>query len=67
MVVCITFSFTLNISSYGRSSIHVWHCGVCAFAVLTRILFSFRTKRKSEERKSTTPASTSGGERKGAI
>jgi allophanate hydrolase subunit 1 len=40
---------------------------VGAFAVLTGILFSFRTKRKSEERKSIAPASTSGGERKGAI
>jgi hypothetical protein len=37
-----------------------------AFAVLARILFSSRAKRKSEERKSTAPASTS-GERKGAI
>ncbi|MGI0042447.1 MAG: hypothetical protein ACRD47_01950 [Nitrososphaeraceae archaeon] len=40
---------------------------VGAFAVLTGILFSSRAKRKSEERKSTAPASTSGGERKGAI
>ncbi len=67
VVVCITLSFTLSINSYGRSSIHVWHYGVCAFAVLTGILFSFRTKRKSEERKSTAYASTSGGERKGVI
>jgi hypothetical protein len=40
---------------------------VGAFAVLTGILFSSRAKRKSEERKSTASASTSGGERKGAI
>jgi hypothetical protein len=40
---------------------------VGAFAVLTGILFSFRAKRKSEEKKSTAPATTSGGERKGAI
>jgi hypothetical protein len=39
---------------------------VGAFAVLTGILFSFRAKRKSEERKSAAPA-TSGQERKGAI
>jgi hypothetical protein len=36
------------------------------FAVLTGILFSSRAKRKSEEKKSTAPASTPGGERKGA-
>ena len=36
-----------------------------AFAVLA-ILFSSRAKRKSEERKSTSPTSTS-GERRGAI
>jgi len=40
---------------------------VGAFAALTGILFSSRAKRKSEERKSTAPTSTSGGERKGAI
>ena len=40
---------------------------VGAFAVLTAILFSFRAKRKSEEKKSAVPASTSSGERKGAI
>jgi hypothetical protein len=40
---------------------------VGAFAVLTGILFGFRAKRKSEEKKSAAPASTSGGERKGAI
>jgi hypothetical protein len=39
---------------------------VGAFAVLTGILFSFRAKRKSEERKSAA-AATSSGERKGAI
>ena len=39
---------------------------VGAFAVLTGILFSSRAKRKSEERESTAPASTS-GERRGAI
>jgi hypothetical protein len=37
-----------------------------ALAVLTGILFGSRAKRKSEERKSTAPPSTS-GERKGAI
>ena len=36
---------------------------VGAFAVLTGILFSSRAKRKSEERKSTAPA-TSGGKEK---
>jgi hypothetical protein len=40
---------------------------VGAFAVLTGILFSSRAKRKSEEKKSTSRTSTSGGERKGAI
>ena len=40
---------------------------VSAFAVLAAILFSSRAKRKSEERKSTAPASTSEGERRGAI
>lgn len=37
-----------------------------AFAVLTGILFGSRAKRKSEEKKSAAPASTS-GERRGAI
>lgn len=37
-----------------------------AFAVLAGILFGSRAGRKSEERKSTAPASSS-GERKGAI
>jgi hypothetical protein len=37
-----------------------------AFAILTGILFSSIARRKSEERKSTAPTSTS-GERKGAI
>jgi hypothetical protein len=37
-----------------------------AFAVLTGILFGSRAKRKSEEKKSAAPASTS-GEKRGAI
>jgi hypothetical protein len=65
VVVCITLSFTLCISSYGRPTIHVWHRGG-SFAVLTGLLFSSRAKRKSEERKSAAPA-TSEVERKGAI
>jgi hypothetical protein len=39
---------------------------VGAFAVLTGILFGSRAKRRSNEKKSAPPASTS-GERKGAI
>ena len=58
-VVCITLSFTLCEFMYGVV--------IGAFAVLTGILFGFRAKRKSEERKSAAPASTSGEERKGAI
>lgn len=40
---------------------------VGAFAVLTAILFSFRGKRKSEERKLAGPSPSSSEERKGAI
>jgi hypothetical protein len=36
---------------------------VGAFAVLTGILFSSRAKRRSDKRKSTAPASTSGESR----
>lgn len=38
---------------------------VGAFAVLTAILFSFRAKRKSEERKSAGPTPSTSEERKG--
>jgi hypothetical protein len=40
---------------------------VGAFAVLTGILFAFRAKRKSEERKAAAPLLFRLGERKGAI
>ena len=46
--------------------VFVYGIVIGAFALLAAILFSSRAKRKSEERKSTTPTSTS-GERRGAI